>query len=90
MKFSILVKTEEKFVTLIVEQVYLSDQIQQLKISGKDKSIIIQNDQPLFDKVKMKKVAPWKLIEGTVTNTEVFVETLRQVDMKVREMKKFN
>jgi hypothetical protein len=89
LKFSFKVKVGDGFVTLMAERICLTDQIQQIRISGKDKHIVIQNDQPLFDKVKMKKVAPWKLVSGKVTNTEAFVETLRQVDHYFRNLRNF-
>ncbi len=85
MKFNVSIPVNGKPINLSVERIKLTQQIQQFRISGKDKSIVIQNDQPLLNKVNMyNRKAPWKLIEGNIKNAEVFIDVLRIVDQRIR------
>lgn len=88
MKFNTSILVNGKPITVLVERIKLTDQIQQFRISGKNKSLVIQNDQPLLNKVKLSHhKAPWKIVEGRVDYAEVFVDVLRQIDHKIRNWK---
>ncbi|MBL7739368.1 MAG: hypothetical protein JNK14_09115 [Chitinophagaceae bacterium] len=76
MMFYISVYGEGKYLRFKVEQVYLSDQLEKYKVSGRNKSITLQSNRPLLRAKGMKTRRPdWKLIEGQLQDENI----LRQI-----------
>lgn len=78
------------YVRLTVEQVYLSDQLEKYKVSGRNKSLILQSNRPLLRAKGMKTRRPaWKLIEGNINDTAFLKRLIETVEayLKIEEKK---
>ncbi len=65
--FSIYV--DNRHYRLVAELIYRSNQIERIRVIGRDRSIVLQNNRPLFRGRGLKHRRPnWKLIEGTGNN----------------------
>ena len=65
--FSVYV--DNRYYRLIAELIYRSDQVERIRVKGRDRSIVLQNNRPLFRSRGLKHRRPnWKLIEGTGSN----------------------
>lgn len=65
--FSVYV--DNRYYRLAAEVIYRSDQIERIRVIGRDRSIVLQNNRPLFRGRGLKHRRPnWKLIEGTGNN----------------------
>ncbi|MBL7732421.1 MAG: hypothetical protein JNM88_14675 [Chitinophagaceae bacterium] len=68
---------------LLVEEIYRSDQVIRYRVSGRNRSIVLQTNEPFFRNRGMKLRRPdWKLIEGRV-NEPGFVNKIIEI-MQVR------
>ncbi len=66
-QFSVYV--DNRYYRLMAELIYRSDQVERIRVSGRDRSIVLQNNRPLFRGRGLKHRRPnWKLIEGTGNN----------------------
>ncbi|MBW0162197.1 MAG: hypothetical protein HYI21_10780 [Sediminibacterium sp. Gen4] len=65
--FSVYV--DNRYYRLTAEVIYRSDQVERICVKGRDRSIVLQNNRPLFRGKGLKHRRPnWKLIEGTGNN----------------------
>ncbi len=65
--FSVYV--DKRYYRLMAEVIYRSDQIERIRVRGRNRSIVLQNNRPLFRGRGLKHRRPnWKLIEGTGSN----------------------
>lgn len=65
--FSVYV--DNRYYRLMAELIYRSDQVERIRVKGRDRSIVLQNNRPLFRSRGLKHRRPnWKLIEGTGSN----------------------
>ncbi len=56
-----------KWYRIYIEKILETDRIIRYKVSGRNKFLIIENNQPLFKKLGLKHRKPvWKLVEGNV------------------------
>lgn len=64
---------------LKLELTYESDQVYRFRVSGKNRSIVIQCDIPLLKAMNSKKRVDWKLIEGVMYNAELFTAIINEI-----------
>jgi len=89
-KFRIVIRHDGKYIRLNVEQIYLSDQLEKYKVTGKNKSLTFQSNRPLLKALGLKNKKPdWKLIEGQMHNTSIISEIIAtlQAYLKIEEKK---
>jgi hypothetical protein len=79
-QFSVYV--DNRYYRLIAELIYRSDQVERIRVSGRDRSIVLQNNRPLFRGRGLKHRRPnWKLIEGTGSNAHALDRIISALTM---------
>jgi hypothetical protein len=81
MVFPLYVYTTHESYRLSGEVIYESDQIQRVRVSGRNRSIVLQNNRPLLLARGLKnKRVHWSLIEGQVNNAYFLSKLLDELD----------
>lgn len=81
MEYVISVYFKSRQLKLKAEQVYKSEQLERYKITGKNRSIMLQNDYPLVQRNSInKKKARWKLIAGEIYNPDLLQSIIRELE----------
>ncbi len=72
MTFSITVDMGTKVYRMQVEQIYIGESIEKFRVTGGQRSIVLQSNRPMVLESKTKKPIEWKLVEGEInpTNTK--------------------
>ena len=77
MKFRIVVNVDRKKYRMWVERIYQSDQIEKYRVTGGQRSIVLQTNGPLMKKRHLKhRKGQWKLIEGQAWNMYALQEVI--------------
>lgn len=72
MEWHFIIRFDQKDVHLKAERIYLSEQVERIKVMGKNRSIVLQSNRPLLRIKGLKnKRLDWKLIEGQMNNSHV-------------------
>lgn len=72
MEWRFTIRFDQRDIRLLAKQVYLSDQIERIAVSGRNRTIILQSNRPLLRSKGLKnKRLDWKLIEGSMNNSHV-------------------
>jgi len=72
MEWHFIIRFDQKDLHLKAERVYLSEQVERIKVIGKNRSILLQSNRPLLRLKGLKnKRLDWKLIEGQMNNSHV-------------------
>jgi len=67
MRFLIIPIIEGKIIRLQVERIYADDKIEHFKVTGKNKSVVLQTNRLLFQARKLKsRKGQWKTIDGHI------------------------
>lgn len=75
-----------KRLRLKAELIYKSGQIERYKISGHNRSILLQNDYPLIESTKSQKgKVHWKVIGGSITDNELLASIIREVEHRRKD-----
>lgn len=83
MTFQLVVEHERKKYRVTVEQVLLTKELEQYRITTRSKSVVMQSNRPLLRNKGLKHKKPvWKSIEGIVNNTYVIGKIIEEL-MKV-------
>ncbi len=81
MVFSIRVHTSLKTYKLNGEVIYDSDQLQRVRVTGKNGSIVLQNNRPfLLSKGLKSKRVHWTLKEGQINNVYFLSRLIEELD----------
>lgn len=81
MTFPIRVYTSQKTYKLKGEVIYASDQVQRVRVSGRNRSIILQNNRPyLLSKGLKSKRVHWTLKEGQLNNVYFLSRLIEELD----------
>ncbi len=68
------------------ELFYESDQIQRIRVSGRNKALVFQNNQPLLlGKGLKNKRVHWSLIEGTISNAYILSKIIDELDRFIKK-----
>lgn len=74
--FYISIRLDRRYIRLKVQQIYLGEALEKYRISGNNRSIVLQSNRPLLRAKGMKYKRPnWKVTEGHIQNAS-FLETL--------------
>ena len=81
MFFQIRVYTSIKTYKLKGEVIYESDQVQRVRVTGKNGSIVLQNNRPfLLSKGLKSKRVHWSLKEGQINNVYFLSRLIEELD----------
>lgn len=73
MTFQISIKVGWKTYHLTVERLYINDRIELYKVTGGNKSIVIQSNRPFFRSKGLKhRKGTWKVIDGKAQNNQAY------------------
>ena len=73
-----------KNINLDLELIYEGDTICKFKVSGKNRSIIIETDLPYKLATNSKKRVDWKLVEGVMYSGELFTAIVREIEYVIK------
>jgi hypothetical protein len=72
MEWHFIIRFDQKDLHLKAERIYLSEQVERIKVMGKNRSIVLQSNRPMLRLKGLKnKRLDWKLIEGQMNNSHV-------------------
>lgn len=72
MEWHFIIRFDQKDLHLKAERIYLSEQVERIKVMGKNRSIVLQSNRPLLRLKGLKnKRLDWKLVEGQMNNSHV-------------------
>ena len=82
MQFYIRIYNDRKYTRLAVERIFTSDDIEKYRVKGKNGSIILQSNGPLFRKRGLKhRRAEWKITEGgDIRNKAVLQKIIEAIE----------
>ncbi len=81
MEWQILIRYDQQYIRLKANVIYQSDQIERIKIIGKNRSIVLQNNRPLLNARGLKsKRLDWKLVEGELHNSYVLQAIINKLE----------
>ena len=86
---TIIVDHEKRLLKLIVDRVYLSSRIERIKVSGRNRAIVLEGNRPLLRSKGLKhRRIDWRLIEGSLRSLSLHDSIIEQVDRLVRSLEK--
>ncbi len=81
MEWQIIIRYDQQYIHLNANVIYSSDQIERIKIIGKNRSIVLQNNRPLLLSRGLKsKRIDWKLVEGELHNSYVLKAIIKKLE----------
>ncbi len=81
MEWQLLIRHDQQYIRLKANVIYQSDQIERIKIIGKNRSIVLQNNLPLLSARGLKsKRLDWKLVEGEMHNSHVLQSIINKLE----------
>lgn len=81
MEWHFIIRFDQKDLHLKAERVYLSEQVERIKVIGKNRSILLQSNRPLLRLKGLKnKRLDWKLIEGQMNNSHVLQAIIAKLE----------
>lgn len=84
MKFYIDPIIEGRKSHLFCELILLSDKIEQFKVTGKNKTIVLQTNRLFFQAKGLKhRKGKWKLIEGQLHNEKAVEKICEAIESKI-------
>jgi hypothetical protein len=81
MEWRFSIRFDQHNIQLKADMIYRSDQVERIKVIGKNRSIILQNNRPLLKSkgLKLKRV-DWKLVEGELHNSHVLESIIQKLE----------
>ena len=81
MEWRFSIRFDQQNIQLKADMIYRSDQIERIKVIGKNRSIILQNNRPLLKSkgLKLKRI-DWKLVEGELHNSHVLQSIIHKLE----------
>lgn len=83
MPFPIYIPHSLKLLKLEADCIYVSDQVERFKVSGKNRYVILQNNYPIItDRMtgRQRGKAKWKLIEGSMSDAQFLINIIRELE----------
>ncbi len=65
--FTITVVVDRKKFRMQVVEIYRGESLEQFKVVGGERYIILQSNRPMLERAKTKKPITWKILEGDIT-----------------------
>jgi hypothetical protein len=72
MKWSLNFSVGSKSFNMQAEVICTTHQIEQVRITGNNIVLVIQNNRPLLDAIELRKPLTWKVIQGEVKDNAVY------------------
>jgi hypothetical protein len=85
LKKNIFVYSNSGRLALIAECIYKSEQIERFRVSGKNRSIVLQTNYPLLKAQNSKKKIDWKLIEGTMSDVQLLQNIINELEYILKD-----
>jgi hypothetical protein len=81
MEWRFSIRFDQRNIQLKADMIYQSNQVERIKVIGRNRSIVLQNNRPLLKAkgLKLKRV-DWKLIEGEMHNSHVLQTIIQKLE----------
>ncbi|MEI8073516.1 MAG: hypothetical protein WCH78_02110 [Bacteroidota bacterium] len=81
MEWRFTIRFDQRNIQLKADMIYQSNQVERIKVTGRNRSIVLQNNRPLLKSkgLKLKRV-DWKLIEGEMHNSHVLQTIIQKLE----------
>ena len=76
---------KSKILNLRCETIYQSDQISRVKVWGKNRAIVLQNNIPYLEATGKKGKVNWKLIEGEMYSDELLTVIINELERRWKQ-----
>lgn len=81
MEWYFIVRFDQKDIQLKATRIHQSEQAEQIKVSGRNRSIVLQSNRPLLRARGLKsKRSDWKLVEGKMNNSYVLEAIIAKLE----------
>lgn len=81
MEWHFSIRFDQKDLHLKAERIYQSEQIERIRVFGKNRSIVLQSNRPLLRLKGLKnKRLDWKLVEGQMNNSHVLQAIIHKLE----------
>ena len=85
MEWLFIKRYDGRNLTLRARVEYISEGMERIRVSGKNRSIILQNNRPLLEAKGLKhKRIEWKLKEGSLNNAHVLEIIINSVEAYIK------
>jgi hypothetical protein len=83
-KFRIVIKHDRKSIRLQIEQLTVTKEIEQYKVSARNKSFILQSNRPLIRSKGLKYFpVKWKVVEGGYHHTGILEKVTKEIEKSI-------
>ena len=81
MEWRFTIRFDQHDIQLKADMIYRSNQVERIKVIGKNRCIVLQNNRPLLKSkgLKLKRV-DWKLVEGELHNSHVLQTIIQKLE----------
>lgn len=89
MEWLFSIRFDQQNIQLKADMIYRSNQIERIRVIGKNRSIILQNNRPLLQLkgLKLKRI-DWKLVEGELHNSHVLQSIIYKLEKHLKNSEK--
>lgn len=86
MKFKFRILYEKRYINLIGEVIYSDIRSERIRVSGRNRSIVIQSNRPfLLSKGLKHRRIDWKIIEGDMKSPFVFGLICEEIERVLKD-----
>ncbi len=86
--FNITVNYQSQNLNLTAQLIFKNATAERYKVSGKNRSITLQNNRPALMTMNSEKGITWKLIEGQMPNGDLMYEIIKSLESKLMTLEK--
>ena len=85
MEWRFFIRFDQHNIQLKADMIYRSNQIERIKVIGKNRCIVLQNNRPLLQAkgLKLKRI-DWKLMEGELHNSHVLQSIIHKLEKHLK------
>jgi hypothetical protein len=89
MEWLFVVTYDRRDIKLKAKVIYLTEQIERVQVSGRNRSITLQSNRPFLENKGLKhKRIDWKLIDGQFNNSHLLQKIVDSVEYYLRHIDK--
>lgn len=87
MKFKFRILYEKRYKNLVGEVIYSDKRSERIRISGRNRSIVIQSNRPLLlsKGLKNRRIV-WKIVEGDINSPFVFGLICEEIERVLKDI----
>lgn len=87
MKFKFRILYEKRYKNLVGEVIYSDKRSERIRISGRNRSIVIQSNRPLLLSKGLKnRRIDWKIVEGDINSPFVFGLICEEIERVLKDI----